>query len=216
MIRIGFTWMIFLAAGAATAGDAETREYAIHVDGKESGSTTMTIVQQDDGSSYMKAEVKVAVKKLIFSYKLQLDAEEWWKAGKLVAAKTHVLENARKTEVVARSTAQGLEVSVNGQVKLLAEDCWTSSFWKLADVKYHNKQIPIVETDTGKDFLGKLDFVGQEQLPIAGNPTKVYHFRVTGIPSTTDVWYDGYHRLVRMEFTEDGHKMLVHLTGIKR
>ena len=42
------------------------------------------------------------------------------------------------------------------------------------------------------------------------------HFRVTGGPTPIDLWFDRYYRLVRQEFTEAGHKMIVQLVNVRR
>ena len=36
------------------------------------------------------------------------------------------------------------------------------------------------------------------------------------VPSPVDVWFDQYHRLVRQEFTETGHRTIVQLVAVRR
>lgn len=216
-LRASLGLVFFSVCSVAYGGHTEQRDYVIHIDGKESGATSMTIVQQDDGTCYMKAKVVVNFRKLVFSYTYQVEAEEWWKQDKLIGAKTSANDNGKKADVVARTTNDGLSVTVNnGQPRLLPIEAWTSSYWKLADAKFHNNKVTILETDTGRELFGKLEYVGTEQLPVAGTPTKVFRFKVTGIANPVDLWYDAYHRLVRQEFTEDGYKTIVHLSHIRR
>jgi len=199
-------------ASIVRADSTEQRDFTIWVDGKEVGRTIMTVLEKDDGQAYMKVSANVKVKRIFIEYDYSLDAEEWWKAGKLVALKSACNDNGKKMQVVVASDAEGLRVRVNDAERRATPETWTTCYWKLADAKFHNKQISVLESDTGKDVSGKLEFVGTEQLTVGGEPTKCFHFRVSG----TDLWFDEFHRLVRQEMTELGHRTIVMLTATKR
>lgn len=203
-------------AGAARATDTEQREFTIFVDGKEAGQSSMKLVQQDDGSTYLSATVKVQFRAII-KYNLTVQAQEWWKGGRLVGLKTSTDENGKKTEVlVADGTNNQLKLRVNTQERLVRNDVWTGSFWKLADARFHNKQVPVLDVDTGKEYMAELKYVGTDQLKVGADLHKCYHFRVTGGATPIELWFDQYHRLVRQEFTERGHRTIVMLTGVRR
>jgi hypothetical protein len=199
----------------AAAADVEHRDYVIFVDGKEVGQSHFTINQQDDGGTYVRASAKVEIRGL-FKYVYAVESQEWWKAGKLVGLKVQSNENGKKTDVLVAVGGDQLKLNVNGQERALRPDVWTTSYWKLADAKYHNKQVPVLDGDTGKEYAGQLQFVATEQLKVAGQPQETFHFRVTGIPNTTDLWFDRYHRLVRQEFTDLGHRTIVQLSAVRR
>ncbi len=207
-------WAFFLAGPAARAEDREERYFSIFVDGKEAGQSRLQLVQQKDGSAYMSATAKVEIKGF-FSYSWNIDAEEWWKDGKLVALKARSVEKGKQTDVAIGNDGKQLVLNVNGQLRNLGPEVWTTSYWKLADARFHNNKVPVVETDTGKDFVGQLRFIDNEQLTIGGKLQKCFHFRVEG-PVPTDLWFDEYHRLVRQEFTEAGHRTIVQLNSIRR
>ena len=109
-----------------------------------------------------------------------------------------------------------LRARVNGADRAVAGDVWTSTFCKLPDAKYHNKQVSVFELDTGKEHQGQLQLVGKEQLTLLGRLQECYHFRYTGGASPTDLWFDQYHRLVRQEFVELGQRTIVQLSSIRR
>jgi hypothetical protein len=203
------------AGGAARAVDTEHRDFTILVDGKTAGQSRVTVVQQDDGSAYMKATASVKLQGL-FAYNFSIDAEEWWKGGKLIALKAHSEENRKRTDVAVSGDGKQLVVNVNGQARTLDPDIWTTSYWKLADARFHNNKIAILETDTGTLLAGQLQYVGTEKLTVGTALKDCYHFRVTGIPAPIDLWYDQFHRLVRQEFTESGHRTIVQLDAIRR
>jgi hypothetical protein len=199
-----------------SATDTEHREYSILIDGKSSGTSKMSIVQQDDGSLYTTGSVDVRFRKLLGEYTLKIESQEWWKKGRLIGMKTSTQENSKKTEVTVAQDNDQLRIRINGADRNLNPDVWPTSFWKLADARFHNKQVPVLESDTGKEFMGELKFVKDEKLDVAGDLTECFHFRVTGGPSPVDLWFDRYHRLVRQEFTELGHKTIVQLTRVRR
>jgi hypothetical protein len=204
-------------AGAAWATDTEHRDYAVFVNGKQAGSSRITMVVQDDGSTYMAGSLDVKVNQLLFKYTLKLETQEWWKDGKLVGLKTNGVENGKQTEVsVAADNNAQLRLRVNGQERAVRADVWTSSYWKLADARFHGKEVPVLEVDTGKEMTGTLELVGAEQKKIGNDLKKCYHFRVKGLASPVDLWFDEFHRLVRQEFVEQGQQTIVELIAIRR
>jgi hypothetical protein len=199
------------------ADDKEYREFSIFVDGKDAGSSRMTLIQQDDGTSYMSATLDVKFRHLlVIDYAIKIETQEWWKEGRLIGMKTNSIENGKKSEVTIAVDNKQLRMRVNGKESMLKAEVWTNSFWKLADARFHNKPVPIVEVDTGKEFNSELKYMGAEKIPVAGKLQDCYRFLVTAAPGPIDLWYDKYHRLVRQEFTESGHKTIVQLVNVKR
>ena len=194
---------------------AEQREYSILVNGKESGSSSITIVESPDGKTYVKASVNVKVPGFLFSYALTVDIQEWWLKDRLTNVVGVSVENGKKTEVSAKAEADRILVSVNGKTRAVSWEVWTASFWKLADRRFHGKEVPVFEPDTGKDAMCKLDYVGIEKLKVGSQIEDCFHFKVIGLSSPTDVWFDRHHRLVRQEFTEFGQATIVQLMSRK-
>jgi hypothetical protein len=224
-MRLGCRFMLMsLMAGIALlcplarvrAEDTEYRDYSIFIDGKDSGSSKMKIVQQDDGTTYMSATLDVKFRQFIAEYNLKVETKEWWKEGRLIGMETTSAENRKKTDVVVAVSKDQLRIRVNGQERYLRPETWTTSFWKLADARFHNKQIPVLEVDTGKDFNCELKYLDAQQLKVGSQLQDCYHFRVTGGPSPVELWYDRYHRLVRQESTEMGHRTIVQLVQVRR
>ena len=207
---------LFASSLPAFADDTEHRDFSIYIDGKDAGVSRMTIVQKDDGTTYMSGSVDVKFRHLLIDYTLKIQAQEWWKDGKLTGLKTIGTDNNKKVDVTVASENNQLRMRVNGKDSMLRPDIWTSSYWKLADARFHNKQVPIVDIDTGKEFTSELKYIGAEKVPVGGKFEDCYHFRVTAPVGPIDLWFDRYHRLVRQEFTELGHKTIVQLTHVRR
>lgn len=204
------------AVGPACAVDVERRDFSIFVDGKEAGLSRIAITVQDDGTTVMTGSAQVQVRKILFDFYLKIDATEWWKEGKLIGLKSNGQENSRKFEVVGAPGTDGLRIRVNGRDTSARPDVWTTSYWKLADPRFHNKDVPLLDPLDGKEYQGKLQYVGTEQLTIADSPQQCYRFRIAGGPRNVDLWYDKYHRLVRQEFAHQGNRVIVQLIAIRR
>ncbi len=214
---------LFLLAGTLVAqqglwaADREQREYVVHVNGSEAGKTTIDIHVRDDGQTDVGIRAQVKLQQfLILNYTWAMDGTESWRDGKLVCATCQATENGKTTEVAITSAGGQLRARVNGAERALSPEIWTSTFWKLPDARYHNKQLGVFEIDTGKDHQGQLLFVGKEQLTMLNRLQECYHFRYTGGASPTDLWFDPYYRLVRQEFVESGQRTIVQLVGIRR
>src|SRR5262249_23780843 len=207
---------LLLIGSRTMASTTEYRDYAVWVDGKESGKSNVSIVTQDDGTTVMSAKVAVRVSKAVFAYTYDVQATEWWKGGKLIGLKVHANDNGKRTELSAGLDGKNLRLKVNSTQRLLNTDVWVNSFWKLADARFHNNQVPVLDADSGKEYAGQLQYIGLEQLTVGKDALKCFHFRVTGGGNTVDLWYDDGHRLVRQEFVEQGHRTIVQLTGVRR
>jgi hypothetical protein len=197
------------------ADDTEQRDFSIFVDGKEAGASRITIVQKDDGTTYMSAKFDVKFRQLIAEYTFKLETQEWWKNGRIIGMKAASSDNGKKTEITIAAENNQLRMRVNGRDSFINPETWTSTFWKLADARFHNKPVPVIEVDTGKEYASELKFIGTEKLKL-GEFQDCYHFRVMANPAPVDLWYDRFHRVVRIEFTELGHRTIVQLTKITR
>jgi hypothetical protein len=204
-----------LAVPPARADETEFRDFKVLVDGKESGFSQMTIMRRTDGSMSMTASAAVRITGVLFTYNFNTQSTEWWKDGQLVNMKTTTTENGKKTEVIATATPQGMQLRVNNQARTARPDIWPNSFWKLLDAKYHNKDVPILEADTGKEYTGRLQYVATEEMPVLGQTQKCYHFRITGGPSPVDVWFDRFYLMVRQDFVDTGRRLSVQITNIR-
>src|SRR5437660_3781202 len=130
-------------AARALAAETEQRDFAILVDGKEAGQSRLLISAEKDGTTVVTASAKVHVNQIIFHYSYKVESTETWRAGKLAGLRGSMVENGKRTEVAVAGDGNWLRIKINGQERLRSADAWTSSFWKLADPRYHNKSVPI-------------------------------------------------------------------------
>jgi hypothetical protein len=212
-----FLTAVVLLAGPlcpVRADSTEQRDYEIRVDDRPAGKSRLTIMEKD-GATVVTARAKVQVKLFgaFVAYSYEVTASETWsKAGLLVDMKCSATEDGKKTDVDVTPAGTQLAVRVNGKnIGSIRPDVWASSYWKLADKRYHNKTVPILDADTGKVNDGQLQYVGTETLKVGARAEECYRFSITGIPVPIEVWVDRDHRLVRQEFTESGHKTIIQL-----
>jgi hypothetical protein len=177
----------------------------------------MTLVQKDDGSTYMSANLDVKFRHLLIAeYTIKVDTKEWWKDGRLIGMETKALDNGKKSEVTVGMSGNQLRLRVNGLDRMIKPETWTSSYWKLADKRFHNNAVPILEVDSGKEYTAELKYLATVKQKVGNEEQDCYHFRVSSAPGPVDLWFDRYHRLVRQEFTESGHKTIVQLVNVRR
>lgn len=207
-------WLIQPAG--SWGADIEYRDFTILVDGKNAGQSRMIVTKQQDGTTIMVAQAQVRVQQGLFKYTYTAEARELWKDGRLVSLKTSTNDNGKRFEVAALAEGKSLRLRVNNQDRPIRPDVWTTSFWKLADPRFHNKGVPLLEADTGREYAGQLQYLGTEQLTVANQPQPCYHFRVVGGSFPVDLWFDRSHLLVRQEFTDQGHRTQIHLSAVGR
>lgn len=204
------------APAFSQAADTEHREFTITVDGKEAGRSQMTITRMDDGLTVMVGQASLRVSQLLFPFRQDHQVTEWWKEGKLQALKSSLTENGKKQEVLITTEAGQMRLRANGQERTIKADVWTTTCWQLADPRFHNNAVPILDVVTGKESDGQLRFVKTDKVMVSGQEMECYHFRVTGGPYPADLWFDRYYRLVKQEFTEGSRHTVVQLVGIRR
>jgi Family of unknown function (DUF6134) len=201
----------------AGASETEAREFTIEVDGKACGQYVMTITKQDSGIVSMQAVANMTLKLLIRTYRYQFEGTEHWKNGRLLQLNSKSDDDGKKNEVSAKAEPQSLRLRVNGQERNCRWDVWTTSYFQVADQRFHNQAVPLLDNDTGKEYLGQLKLLAAETLTLGGKAQTCQHFRVSGGPSqATDLWFDGEGRLVRQEFTEEGKRVVFNLQAVRR
>jgi hypothetical protein len=209
--------LLGLLAGPSLASETEVREFTIEVDGKASGQYVVTITKQDSGILSMQASANMSFRFLLRTYTYKFEGTEHWRDGRLLQLNAKCDDDGKRCEVSAMADPQTLHLKVNGQERNCRWDVWTTSYFQLADKRFHDKQVPLLDNDTGKEYLAQLKTVGVEQLNVAGKLQNCGHYRVTAGPTpATDLWFDGQDRMVRQEFMEEGKRITFVLQAVRR
>src|SRR5262249_26152493 len=152
---------------------------------------------------------------LIYKYQYTYRGTENWKDGRLLKLESTCNDDGKQFAVSAWADGSVLRVRSTGQERQTRWDVWTTTYWHTPDVRFHNQAVPLLDADTGKDIGAPCQYVGTQQLSVAGEVQNCKHFRLTG-GVQVDVWYDAQDRLVREESLEDGHRTLLELVRIRR
>jgi hypothetical protein len=218
--KTGLLAAMLLMAGAvctpARAAETEVREFSVSVDGKSSGTYTMTITKQDDGTFTMvcQADVKVKVG-LITAYRYTYNGTETWKDGRLQSLESDCDDDGKKFHVRASADGKGnLRMKVNGADREVRGDVYSTTIWFVPAGKQRDGAIPLIDADTGKEIDGKMQPVSTGKINLGGKPTDCTRYRLMSL-CPHDIWYDSAERMVRQEWVEDGHKTVLELTKMK-
>jgi hypothetical protein len=210
--------VVALAGAPARAADIQTRDFTVLVSGKLAGEVHMTIHKQDTGAVWMRCDTDINVPTVVGKYKFIYRGLEIWKDQRLVRFDSNTDDNGKRYIVSAVAETDGVRIKVNNveRASLASSSVWLSSYWALPDVKLRGGALTILDADNGRNLSGKLQFVANEKLPIAGQPIPLNHYKLRGPKLDVDLWYDGSDRLVRQEWMEQGHKTVVELVRVRR
>jgi hypothetical protein len=208
--------LVSLNARAADLS-TEQRDFVILVDGDQAGSYSMSITERDDGSQTMSANANVRVKYLggLKVYRYSYRGTEVWKDGRLVNFSCSGSDDGKDFIVSAMPEGNGLRLRANNQVRIVRPDIWLTTYWHLADSRFRNKGVPLVDADTGQDLNAQLQYVEARQMKVAGEVQNCSHYRVTG-DTQAELWYDSQERLIRLTSWSDGHRYELVLSRIRR
>ena len=208
--------LALVAAPRACAAETEVRTFNVSVDGKPSGQYTMTITKGDGGAVSLTCDAHVKVKVLgVTAYHYDFFDIEEWKDGRLQSLRSRCDDDGKKFEVVATAGEKGLSVKVNGSEKLVRGDAYLTTACCLPDAKRRDGALPLMEADNGEEIDGKIQLVSSGPMNVAGQVVNVTRYRLTSLVAH-DVWYDGADRMVRQEWTEDGHKTVLELVSVRK
>ncbi len=211
LVGLALVW-----APRAQAAETEVRQFNVSVDGKPSGQYTMTITKGDDGGVSVTCDAHVKVKVLgITAYHYDYTGVEEWKDGRVQSLRSRCDDDGKKFEVTATAGEKGLTVKVNGREKTVGGDVYLTSACCLPDAKRRDGDLPLMEADNGQEINGKIQQVSSGPMTVCGESVNVTRYRLTSLV-VHDVWYDGSDRMVRQEWTEDGHKSVLELASVKK
>ncbi len=197
------------------AADIETRDFNVLVDGKPTGEAHITIHTQADGSTVVTSDTDILVKLLIGHYRYAFRGREVWKDGRLVRLDSTCNDDGKLYVLAASAEGDRFRLKVNNQEKFVRGDVWLTSYWAEPTGRL-NQEVALLDADTGRELASRVQQIGVEQRTIAGQNVNVTRYRATGKHGNTDLWYDGNNRLVRQEWTEDNHRMVLELIRLRR
>jgi hypothetical protein len=196
-------------------GDEEVREFSVTIKNRPAGRYRMTINSQNGGVVTMTGEANVEFKQFLLRYKYFYRGTETWQNGRLVQLDSSSNDDGKAFTVSASAQQNSLRVVVNGRPHNTRPDVWTTTYWKLADPKFRNQAVPLIDADTGRDIEAQMRYVGANLITVAGQQLNCSHYQLSGGNLQIDLWYDAQERLVREQSVEQGQIMLLELQSIR-
>src|SRR5262245_62816726 len=172
--------LIALCGAPARAADPQTREYAVFVAGKPVGEVHMTIKRQEDGTFTVNCDTDIHVNMLIGKYKYVFRGQEEWKGGRLVKFASNTDDNGKRFIVSGAAEAKGVRVKVNNAEKMVKSEVWLTTYWMLPDPKLRDKELTLLDADTGKELSARMKYVATEKRQIGGKEATLNHYRLSG------------------------------------
>ncbi len=201
-----------LAADKST----EQRDFSILVDGDPAGAYSMSITQREDDSFVMAASANVRVSYLrgLKVYRYTYRGTETWKAGRLIHLTSVCNDDGKEFTVSAVPDTEGMRIRANGRERMARADIWLTTYWRLPDVKFRNRGVPLVDADTGKDLAAQIHLLETRQISVASKLQNCTHYQITG-DVETELWYDAQERLIGLKSISDGHRYELVLRSIR-
>lgn len=203
-----------LGNSTARATENETRTFAITIDNRPAGTYSLTVRRPDERTFLVDSRADVAISRFFIKYRYTFQGTEVWRDNRLVRLTSKTNDDGKQFDVLAQADGETLRVEVNGQVRTSTRpDVWTTTYWNAPDPKFCHPGAALLDCDTGKDLHGTVQYIGTQQLTVAGQTQNCPHYRVTG-DVQVDVWYDAQQRLVREVSLDDGHRIVLELIRI--
>lgn len=212
---VSFALLVLASPTLARGADIETRDFNVLVDGKPTGEAHITIHKQEDSTIVVTSDTDILVKLLVGHYRYSFRGREIWKDNRLLRLDSTCNDDGKLYVLSATAENERLRLKVNNQEKIVRGDVWLTSYWAEPSNRL-NQEVALLDADTGRELATRLQQIGVEQRTIAGQTVNVTRYRGTGKHGVTDLWYDGNNRLVRQEWTEDNHKMVLELIRLRR
>lgn len=212
VFRCGPIVVLLLLATTVGAAEIEERRFGVRVDGKPAGFYRITH-RVDAGVTTMTGQAEVKISYFVYRYLYTFTGSEIWQQGRLQRLETTSNDNGKHRVVKVETGDSGLRVTAGGRTTSLPRDAWVTTYWQLPPLARRNGPLMLLDADTGRQLPARLDYVGVQQMAVAGQVQACQHYRITsGLPA--ELWYDPNERLVRQEWVEDGHRTVLDLQAI--
>jgi hypothetical protein len=197
---------------AVAPPEAEVRTFAVQVDGKPSGTYTISSRKSDD-VIIVTNMADVLVRKGPFKYQYTFRSTESWKDGKVIAFESTTNDDGKRKTAKGTATADGLTMTANGVVRAGRSNVLTTTGWVPPDPK--GQDAILLDTEEGAQSAVKVQALGPCQVVVNGKVINGQKYRLTGKDIDTEWWFDANGRPIHQRMAWDGHKVVLDLTSVR-
>jgi hypothetical protein len=192
-----------LTAVAATEPATTDLRFSVLRNGDPIGTMAMQI-RRDGSSTVAQTKMHIRVKLgFVTLYRFDQTQTEHWAAGHFVSLSAETDDNGTSHRVSAKAGHDAVHVDADGKTKDLAPSMIPDSLWSPALLS----QTTALSVEDGSVLKLRTIDRGEDQLDLAGHPTKAHHYSIEGT-QPQEVWFDADHRIVKMEMRGwDGSKI---------
>jgi hypothetical protein len=199
-----------LAAPAALAvGSPASGEWVFRVllDDKPIGEHRFTLSTQGERRQ-LRSVAAFDVKFLGFSaYRYRLDVTEQWQGDCLTALSASTDDDGKRSSVMARSDGDNKLRIASPTGEQAVDGCLMSfAYWNPG----LRSQTRLLDPQTGRLESVRIAVVGQETIPLRGQPTPATRVRIDGPKQPIDIWYSEQGDWLALQSIVAGGRKLVY------
>ena len=204
---------VFVGSPALAAAD-EVRTFAVSVDGRPSGTYTVSTAAAD-GTESVTVAADVKVKTTFLTYTYELRSVETWRAGRLVSVEAKSNDNGKVRTVSATARDGKLAVTVNKATHTVAAEVVTSTGVRPPGGDKPAQAI-YFDVEDGAGTPVRVEPVGPRRVALDGRPIDGQGYKLSGKDVACEWWYDAGGGAIRQEMTWDGRKVVFELTAVRK
>ena len=201
-----------IEALTAAPPETEVRTFAVQVDGKPSGTYTITSRKTDEVITVTNS-ADVLVRKGPFRYQYTFRSSENWKEGRVTAFESTTNDDGKRKTAKGTATADGLTITANGVIRAGRSNVLTTTGWVPPGPK--TQDAILLDTEEGTETAVKVQALGPCQVVVNGKVTPGQKYRLTGTGIDTEWWFDTNDRPIHQRMMWDGHKVVLDLTAVR-
>jgi Family of unknown function (DUF6134) len=191
--------LVAASVGTVRAEDAGEYTFTVLKDGAPVGQHRFEFDRNGERIEIKEAteiEVRFA---MIPLYTFEHQASETWENGRAVRIDSTTNDNGDELKITVRPDDQGYVRTVNGRVDRFDSSMQVLGFWD-KDILNHHEFFSTVED---KILEVSFEFIGREQITVAGKGLDAEHYRMVG-DEERDLWFDEDGHLAKIEFNRHG------------
>lgn len=159
---------------------------------------------RDGGDVRVSIAIDFAVRFLgITAFRYTHRNTEVWRGDRLLSIASTTDNNGSPFSVKARANGRGIEVEGTDSGSYVAPiEAISTSYWHGAFLRGQK-----IDTQGGRLLTTTLRRIGEETIPVAGQPVAATHWRIDG-DLELDIWYDAAGAWSRLRFINNGATIL--------